>query len=576
VNVVVFFSYGMSLANWVKLGIYSREIERYRRLGKRLGQVTFVTYDRTPPRLEGLDDFVVLGNRFGLPHLAYSVLAPLLHWRTLRTVNVLMTHQISGALTGVLAKWLCRKPLIVRVGYFLGDLLAVTRRAGWTRLAVRMLEWVAYRAADGILSTSDPTGRPGFPTWQRLAVIPNGVNTDVFRPGARSREEGDPVVCYVGRLSAREKNLRSLVEAVRGLGVRLVVVGDGPERVSLEEQARRNGLAVTFLGFVPNERIPAILNAADVFVLPSLSEGNPKVLLEAMACGLPVVSSRWRGAERIVHDGENGIMCDFSPEGIRAAVVRLLGDEALRRRLGAWGRAWAVRKFAIDRIVEREAGFVEAAMGGLPPAQARRVRWIASRVRGGRVLDIGFAGAREPYLHRYIKERATVVGLDIEEAQVRKHCFPLSVVGDGFALPFRGEAFDLVVLAEVIEHLETPGPLMVEAIRVLRPGGTLLLTTPSPYSLTRWLRHYLLNANPSRPRFWQGFLGDEDHRVIWEPLSLCAMIERRGVTVTELQTLELSVPLLGRRRLMSSLLSWNTFPLNRISSFTCLAARKSG
>ena len=128
----------------------------------------------------------------------------------------------------------------------------------------------------------------------RVIYAPNGVDTTTFAPGLHRGGEDRRAVLYVGRLSP-EKNLERLVAAFARLTTRarLVVIGAGDQRAALERQAVAAGVDIEFRGVVPHSELPAHFNGAGAFVLPSLTEGHPKVLIEAMACGLPcAVSAR--------------------------------------------------------------------------------------------------------------------------------------------------------------------------------------------------------------------------------------------------------------------------------------------
>lgn len=194
----------------------------------------------------------------------------------------------------------------------------------------------AVRAADAVVAVSrdiadhliDMGVRP-----ENVRVIIDGVDPAVFCPGskAEARERlkvaaGDPLVLYVGNL-VPVKAVDVLLEAARllvagGTAVRLVLVGGGPLRADLEQHAARLGLAdrVRFTGAVPQVALPDWYRAADVFVLPSHSEGVPNVLLEASACGTPWVASRVGGIPEIAHFGVSRLVPPATPPALAAAL----------------------------------------------------------------------------------------------------------------------------------------------------------------------------------------------------------------------------------------------------------------
>ncbi|HAR66656.1 MAG TPA: glycosyltransferase family 4 protein [Lentisphaeria bacterium] len=161
----------------------------------------------------------------------------------------------------------------------------------------------------------------------QISIIPSGVDTAVYCPPARS-EAPNGRLLYVGRLSF-EKGLDVLLEALstlKELDWTLKIVGDGPELAALTAQAQQLGLAgrVEFSGWCERAALPAAYQGADGFVFPSRAEGLPNALLEAMACGLPVVATQVSGSEDIVVDGENGCLVPAEDAAALAAGIREL------------------------------------------------------------------------------------------------------------------------------------------------------------------------------------------------------------------------------------------------------------
>ncbi|MGA1131757.1 MAG: glycosyltransferase [Prochlorotrichaceae cyanobacterium] len=190
--------------------------------------------------------------------------------------------------------------------------------------------------------------------WQR------GVDTESFRPDLASPEmrhrltQGhpeDPLLVYVGRLSAEKgiDRIKPVLEAIPN--ARLALVGDGPYREELETLFA--GLPVYFVGYLQGEELGAAYASADAFVFPSLTETLGLVVLEAMAAGCPVIAANAGGIPDIVTDGENGFL--FEPENDRGAIEatqRLLANQlerekirrAARQEAERWGWSAATRQ----------------------------------------------------------------------------------------------------------------------------------------------------------------------------------------------------------------------------------------
>lgn len=188
----------------------------------------------------------------------------------------------------------------------------------------------------------------------KSVVIPNGVDTELFRPYDVGLREG---VVWVGRF-VPEKGLRYLIEAMvivkrEVRDAKLKLAGYGPERDELEALARKLGLddCVEFLGTVEQSRLPYVLSQAEVFVLPSLAEGTPTTLLEAMACGKPLIVTKGIGLEEVAADSALYVP-PRSSDRLASVIVSLLQDASRSARLGDIGRRRVEKKFSWKRIVE--------------------------------------------------------------------------------------------------------------------------------------------------------------------------------------------------------------------------------
>jgi len=211
--------------------------------------------------------------------------------------------------------------------------------------------------------------------WHKLSVVHCGIDPASFRPQARAERtspERLTILC-VGRL-VPEKGHALLIEAFSLLppelapGVRLVIAGDGPERRALEHQAQALGRdRIAFAGAVREDELVALYADADVFCLPSLAEGLPVVLIEAMAMELPVLSTRVMGIPELVSDRTSGLVVPPGrPDALAGGLRELLEDGALRRALGKAGRERIVADYDIRRSVTQLSDLLrEACVHGL-------------------------------------------------------------------------------------------------------------------------------------------------------------------------------------------------------------------
>ncbi|MCU1373659.1 MAG: glycosyltransferase family 4 protein [Actinomycetia bacterium] len=191
------------------------------------------------------------------------------------------------------------------------------------------------------------------PHWDKLGVVHCGVDPSRFEPVARPGTGPLEVLC-VGRL-VPEKGQEVLLRAVadltrRGIDVRATFVGDGPRRAALEKAAAEAGITdrVTFTGSVGQDDIRRHYDAADVFCLPSFAEGVPVVLMEAMASGLPVVTTRITGVPELVEHGTSGVLVPPGrADALADALAELAADAARRNALGVAGRRMVEAEFEV-------------------------------------------------------------------------------------------------------------------------------------------------------------------------------------------------------------------------------------
>lgn len=359
-GLALFFTLGVSLADWQRAGYLQREVSYYRRLGEHVGPVTFVTYggEEDAALGERLDGIRVLNNPDRLLPEEFMRRAPELYRAELEPLAIVKSNQIKGAQAVIRAAALTGATPIVRGGYLLSRFVSNRPISHRMRFGLWRREWMLFhRAARVFLPTPEDVSYAR--RWYRLpegkaVVIPNFVDTDLFRPQEEVACEPG-LVCFVGRL-ASQKNLPALIEAMSGLkGARLRLIGDGPERESLLRLAREKGVPVEARGTVPQEELPRLLAECEVFVLPSLYEGLPKSLLEAMAAGVPVVATRVQGSESVIRHRETGWLCeDTAPESLREGLETLLRDSHLRACIGRAAREFIVENFSLQSVLERE------------------------------------------------------------------------------------------------------------------------------------------------------------------------------------------------------------------------------
>jgi len=263
--------------------------------------------------------------------------------------EIVHAHSSKMGVLGRLAAWVARVP--IRILTVHGWSFAAYN--GFTRSLFLWIERLMRPVTTTVVCVAEATRQEGLAARtcdpQRTVVVHNAVDVRSFR--SASRPGGIPEVVGVGRL-AYPTAVMTLLDALRlvraSCHVRLA--GDGPALTEVASALTRDGLSqrVELLG--ARADVPDLLSRSDVFVLSSRSEGFPVSVLEAMAAGLPVVATDVGGVAEAIEDGETGFLVPpADSEALARALERLVADGALRRRLGAAGRARALGLFDVPR-----------------------------------------------------------------------------------------------------------------------------------------------------------------------------------------------------------------------------------
>lgn len=204
---------------------------------------------------------------------------------------------------------------------------------------------------------------------RKIFLIPNGIDTELFKPmarnetlaemlglGGKTKEERSAVIGFAGELREK-KGMRALLpgyaQAAKSRPASLLIVGevrDGEDKKFFDEFKSANSqLPITVTGPVPHEDMPAYYALMDVLVHPSLRDGMPNAVLEAMACGLPVIATPVGGILDALEDGENGVLVNVNDAAALAGkIVELLDDPQKRAGLGQRARETVVEKFGLE------------------------------------------------------------------------------------------------------------------------------------------------------------------------------------------------------------------------------------
>ena len=296
-------------------------------------------------------------------------------WRAVRQIEeciqedgiqLLHTHGYKADLYGYVAARRSRKPIVATCHNWVGGTAALGIYNHLDRMALKRFHGLAA-VSDSVAQRLLGSGVSA----KKVTTIANGIDVQTFERASPSPElnfDGSKVVGMVARLDL-QKGFEYLLRAARELcgafpGLKVVIVGEGPDRTAIENMIQRFGLQSNVILVGQRPDMPEIYAAMDVFVLPSLNEGLPMTILEAMAASKPVIATRVGAIPKVIQDGETGLLVDpGDTDGVRNALARLLADSDLCSRLGAAGHDWVSRNYTSEAMALKYRQMYDEVLG---------------------------------------------------------------------------------------------------------------------------------------------------------------------------------------------------------------------
>jgi glycosyltransferase involved in cell wall biosynthesis len=301
-------------------------------------------------------------------------------WRAVRqieeyiqedAVDLVHTHGYKADLYGYLAAWRCHKPVVATCHNWVGGTAALGIYNHLDRMALKKFNALAA-VSDAVAQRLLAFGVPS----EKIKTIANGIDVAAFErahPLPLLKAEGSTVVGVVARLDL-QKGFEYLLRAARELcktfpDLKIVIAGEGPDRNRIEEMIQQYGLQSSVVLAGQQSNMPAVYAAMDIFVLPSLNEGLPMTVLEAMAASKPVIATRVGAIPSVIKDGENGLLvASKDSEALQNAVASLLNDPERRRRLGDQAHAWVSQNYTSEAMALKYREMYEEVLGKPAPS----------------------------------------------------------------------------------------------------------------------------------------------------------------------------------------------------------------
>jgi glycosyltransferase involved in cell wall biosynthesis len=288
-------------------------------------------------------------------------------------IDVVHTHGYKADLYGFLASWRSGKPVIATCHNWVGGTTALGIYNHLDRLALKKFSALAA-VSDEVAQRLLDSGVPA----EKIRTIANGIDVQAFEHGEPLPAlsfAGEKVVGMVARLDL-QKGFEYLLRAVRELcnamnGFKVVIVGEGPDRPAIEAMVQEYGLQSSVILAGQQSDMPGVYAAMDIFVLPSLNEGLPMTILEAMAASKPVVATTVGAIPKVIKDGENGLLINpRSSEALRDALASLLSDPDKCGHMGEKAHDWVSRNYTSEAMSLKYRQLYEEVLGS-PELAAR-------------------------------------------------------------------------------------------------------------------------------------------------------------------------------------------------------------
>ena len=349
-NLGIFLASGDSFKNMAKSGqdvLFKKFYLRY--FSKNFSQVYIFSYANE--KVDGLPKNVqVIPNKYNLHRYLYGLLMPFLNLTLVNKCDVIRVYHLFGTIPAIITKIFFNKNYIFNFAYDYEKVAQIENKK-IRGITLKLLKPIAIFfsnkifAANKIILAQIPKSKSVY--------LPNGVDTTFFRQLSKRKTNPRPLILSVGRLE-KQKNFESLILAMADIKSDLLIVGNGSLKSKLVNLAQKNRVNLKIIEKVDNNRMPQIYNRADIFVLPSLAEGSPKVLLEAMACGLSVIGAKVVGIKETITNGITGLLCDTDSQSLSKSIVWFLKNPKRADKLAQSARKRILQDYNLHHLLKKE------------------------------------------------------------------------------------------------------------------------------------------------------------------------------------------------------------------------------
>lgn len=356
----VFFTHNTSLSDWFLNGSLDRELNYYEKLQKKGFKIFFITYgvnDNQFLKKNSPIKVISIFNKKSNFKILNFFKSFLFIWKFSKFNKgniIIKSNQMKGSWLPLLISKIYNKKMILRCGYEYYRFSLKNKSLGLNFIKY-ILSYISYNFADKIIITSSYEKKFINKVFKikekKISLIPNYIDTSIFK---KKNNKKIYDIIFVGRFE-KQKNLFFLINSIKDLKLRMILIGNGSLDGEIKKILKKSNLKFKIINKVKNKKLPEFYNRSYIYLNTSHYEGNPKSLLEAMACGLNIITTNYEGVGEIIKNNSNGIITKYSQNEIKDKVNYLLKNKNIYKKISNNAQKKILLKNCIKKILILES-----------------------------------------------------------------------------------------------------------------------------------------------------------------------------------------------------------------------------
>ena len=364
-NLGVFFSNNTSLEEWYKNGFLNREVNYYKKLSNQNIRVTFFTYGnkkdlKFKKKLNPIR-IIPLYSKFYFPNITFlksilNLFLPLFFKNEIKQMDIIKSNQVWGSMVPCIIKFFFKIPFYIRSGWEPSFKPKDFDIPKFKILFIFINSLICYNYADFILVSSNKLKKfveKKFKIKKKILTLENHIDLKIFKPIKIKKVLNQ--VLMISRVT-KQKNIELLINALSQTNIKVIHIGPitSSKKKKLIELAKNKKMQIKFLGKKNNDQLPYYYNKSRAYVICSKVEGNPKSLLEAMACKCPIVGTNVEGIKDLIVNKKNGLLSSQNTKSLKNSILKILNNKKLSENLSINALNYVKKNNSISNFLKYE------------------------------------------------------------------------------------------------------------------------------------------------------------------------------------------------------------------------------